>query len=54
MIVKEICPKCGNDLSELVIATFPPIPQKICSNCGWKWEGKRETVVRVPFDENYR
>ena len=52
-IIIETCPKCGHDLTDLVIATYPPIPQKKCFNCGWSWEGKREEVIRVPFDDNY-
>ena len=52
-IIIETCPKCGHDLQDLVIATYPPIPAKRCFNCGWTWEGKREEVVRVPFKENF-
>ena len=51
MIVIETCPKCGHDLHDLVIATYPPIQKKKCWNCGWNWEGEREEIVRVPFDE---
>lgn len=49
-IIIETCPKCGHDLHDLVIATYPPIPKKECWNCGWSWEGEREEIVRVPFD----
>ena len=49
MAIIEICPKCGHDLTDLVICTYPPIPQKKCFGCGWSWEGEREEVVRVPF-----
>lgn len=52
MIIIETCPKCGHDLTDLVITTYPPIPQKKCFGCGWSWEGKREEVVRVPFGGN--
>ena len=52
MIIIETCPKCGHDLHDVVIATYPPIPKKECWNCGWTWEGKREEVIRVPFVEN--
>ena len=51
-IIIETCPKCGHDLTDLVIATYPPIPQKKCFGCGWSWEGKREEVIRVPFGGN--
>lgn len=52
MIIIETCPKCGHDLYDVVIATYPPIPKKECFNCGWHWEGKREEVIRVPFGGN--
>lgn len=51
MIIIETCPKCGHDLFDSVICTNPPIPKKECHNCGWTWEGQREEVVRVPFNE---
>ena len=51
-IIIETCPKCGHDLHDLVIATFPPIPRKECWNCGWSWEGEPEKVIRVPFGGN--
>lgn len=49
-IVIETCPKCGHDLENLMICTYPPIPKKKCHNCGWSWEGEVEEIVRVPFD----
>lgn len=52
MIIIETCPKCGHDLVDSVICTNPPIPRKECHNCGWSWEGQREEVVRIPFNEN--
>lgn len=52
MRIIETCPKCGHDLVDLVIATYPPIPQKKCFNCGWEWTGDAEKVVRVPFGGN--
>lgn len=48
-IIIETCPKCGHDLTNEVLCTYPPIPRKVCFNCGWSWEGEREEVVRVPF-----
>lgn len=51
-IIIETCPKCGHDLQDLVITTYPPIPAKQCFNCGWHWEGKREEIVRVPFNND--
>lgn len=52
MIIIETCPKCGHDLTDLVLATYPPIPQKKCFGCGWEWTGEREEIVRVPFGGN--
>lgn len=45
------CPNCGGDLSEIMIATNPPIYTKVCHNCGWSVEEPRENVVRIPYAE---
>lgn len=50
MIMIETCPKCGHNLQNTVICTYPPIPRKVCWNCGWSWTGKPEKIVRVSFD----
>ena len=52
MIVVETCQKCGHDLQDEVICTYPPIPRKVCWNCGWSWTGKPEKITRVPFGGN--
>ena len=52
MIVVETCPKCGHDLHDVVICTYPPIPRKVCWNCGWSWTGDPEKITRVPFGGN--
>ncbi len=52
MIIIETCPKCGHDLTDLVVATYPPIPQKRCFGCGWEWTGEPERIMRVPFGGN--
>ena len=52
MIVIETCPKCGHDLRDEVICTYPPIPRKVCWNCGWSWTGEQEKITRVPFGSN--
>lgn len=52
MIVVETCPQCGHDLHDVVICTYPPIPRKVCWNCGWSWTGEREKIKRVPFGGN--
>ena len=51
MIIIETCPEGGADLIDTVIATSPPIPRKVCPNCSWHWEGKREEIKRIPFQE---
>ena len=51
MIIKT-CPKCGHDLHDVVICTYPPIPKKVCRNCGWSWTGNPEKITRVPFGGN--
>lgn len=51
-IIIETCPKCGHDLINEMICTYPPIPRKSCPSCGWSWEGEREEVIRVPFGGN--
>lgn len=53
MIIIETCPKCGNDLRDEVICTYPPIPRKVCWNCGWNWTGEPEKITRVPFSSNF-
>ena len=50
----ETCPRCGTPLLDSVVATFPPIPQKDCPNCGWHWEGEPEPVQYVPFQEEIK
>lgn len=51
-IIIETCPKCGHDLMDEVICTYPPIPRKSCPSCGWSWEGEPEQIMRVPFGGN--
>ena len=52
MMIIETCPKCGHDLHDELITTYPPILRKVCYNCGWSWEGEQEEVVRIPFGGN--
>lgn len=51
-IIIETCPKCGHDLMDEMICTYPPIPRKSCPSCGWSWEGEPEQVIRRPFGGN--
>lgn len=53
MIIIETCPKCGHDLYDEMLTTFPPIRRKSCYNCGWHWTDERkEEVIRIPFGGN--
>ena len=53
MIIIETCPKCGHDLIDTVIDTYPPIPRKDCPACGWFWVGRsNEQIARIPFGGN--
>lgn len=52
MIIIETCPKCGHNLTDIMLASNPPIPKKECWSCGWSWTGEPEEVVRVPFGGN--
>lgn len=49
MMYQYVCPKCGGDLLSIALTVHPPIPTWQCPRCGWSYEGKRETVARVPF-----
>ena len=49
-ILIETCPGCGYDLMDINLCVYPPIPCKQCWKCGWRWEGKQEEIVRVPFN----
>ena len=51
-IIIETCPKCGHDLVDEVLCTYPPIPKKSCWSCGWSWTGEPEQVIRQPFGGN--
>lgn len=52
MMIIETCPKCGHDLTDMMIMVDPPIPVKECYNCGWRWEGQRGEIVRILFAED--
>ena len=52
MIIVETCPECGADLVNEVLCSYPPIPAKLCPQCGWSWVGEREEIRRVPFEPN--
>ena len=46
------CPRCGTNLVDMVICTYPPKVQKWCTSCGWCYTKDDEEVIRVPFGGN--
>lgn len=50
-MIIETCPKCGGELKHLSLTTYPPIPKKVCTACGWSWTGEREKIKYVPVDK---
>ena len=46
------CPRCGTNLVDMVICTYPPKVQKWCPSCGWSYTEDHEEVIRVPFGGN--
>ena len=50
-MIIETCPKCGGELMNIMLTTYPPISKKVCTACGWSWTGKREEIEKVPFDD---
>ena len=46
------CPKCGENLAEVCIATNPPKYRKWCLHCGWQSQIEESTVVKVPYEED--
>ena len=49
-MIIETCQKCGGELKHLSLTTYPPIPKKVCTACGWSWTGEQEEIEKVPFD----
>ena len=46
MIIIDFCPKCGHELRETVICTYPPIDRKECCRCGWSWESAPLPIIK--------
>ena len=46
MIIIDFCPKCGHELREIVICTYPPIDRKECYRCGWSWESAPLPIIK--------
>ena len=55
MRVVYTCPKCGSDIDEAVLCTYPPRYLKYCKNmsCGWSHMEipEEDAVVRIPYEE---
>lgn len=47
-MIVYICPKCGGDLQEIVLTSYPAQYQKYCSNCGWT-HIEKEKIYRIPY-----
>ena len=41
-MIIETCPKCGGELMNIMLTTYPPIPKKVCTACGWSWTEEKE------------
>lgn len=50
-MIIETCPECGGELKHLSLTTYPPIPKKVCTACGWSWTGEPDKIEYVPFDD---
>ena len=48
MIIEELCPKCGKELSRRVICTYPPVNVVHCNNCGFHDE-QRERIIQSVY-----
>ena len=46
------CPRCGTNLIDTVICTYPPKVQKWCPSCGWTYTEDHEEVISIPFRGN--
>ena len=42
------CPKCGEDLQEMVLNSYPPMHKTYCSSCGWD-SSEQEEIIRIPY-----
>ena len=44
------CPKCGEDLVDCCLTTFPPTHKVYCPECGWEQkETDADPVIRIPY-----
>ena len=45
------CPKCGADLEELVLCSYPPKYKKRCPKCGYSYTEESDPIIRIPYVE---
>lgn len=36
--MKTICPKCGNEVTAVMLTSLPPKHEYVCMRCGWRGE----------------
>ena len=36
--MQTICPKCGNEVTSIMLTTYPPKHEHVCMHCGWRGE----------------
>ena len=42
------CPKCGSDLQEIVLTSYPPQSKMYCTNCNWS-HIETDKVYKIPY-----
>ena len=47
------CPKCGHDLVDVSLCSYPAKNAMYCMNCGFMSEPESEEIVRIPYGGNY-
>ena len=47
------CPKCGNDLVDVCLCSYPAKNAMYCINCGFMTEPEIEETIRIPYGGNY-
>ena len=53
MTIIYTCPKCGGDLHDICIATYPPKRKLQCFACGWSESTIEDNaIIKIPYIEN--
>lgn len=47
------CPKCGNDLVNVCLCSYPAKNAMHCINCGFMTKPETEETIRIPYGGNY-